>query len=289
MKLLLILLSSMSIFPACQHTERNTTFQKSLPAKTLLNVSYGTDSMQRMDVYLPANRSADSTNVLVLIHGGGWVYGDKSEFVNAIPVLQKKLPHYAIVNANYRLANQVTNHFPTQESDIQTALQRIVNASVEYGLSKNIVLLGASAGAHLALLQAYKYNTPVVPKAVISFFGPTDMTAMYNGQSNAYYKMGMQVLIGGTPVTKPDVFQQASPIYFAGKQNVPTLLLHGGRDGLVPVSQSKVLKEKLEAAHVQVELVVYPTEGHGWQGANLTDSYEHVVAFLEKQVNFSVK
>ena len=61
----------MSLFTACQQTEQNTTSQKAAPAKTFLNVSYGTDTMQRMDVYLPANRSVDRTNVLVLIHGGG--------------------------------------------------------------------------------------------------------------------------------------------------------------------------------------------------------------------------
>ena len=277
----------MSILTACRHAEPAKLFQNPIPAKIILNVPYGADTMQRMDIYLPANRSADSTNIIVLIHGGGWAGGDKSEFAAAIPILQQTLPHYAIININYRLANQLTNHFPTQEADIQTALQTIVSAAAGYDLSKNVVLLGASAGAHLALLQAYKYNTPVVPKAVISFFGPADIAALYNGQSNAYYKMGLQLLIGGTPTTKPDVFSQASPIYFAGNQKVPTLLLHGGRDGLVPVSQSKALKEKLDAAGVPAELIIYPTEGHGWHGASLTDSYKHIVQFLNKYVGGS--
>lgn len=272
----------MSIFTACQGTDHHIAIEKSLPAKTFLNVSYGNDTMQRMDLYLPANRAAGSTKVMVLIHGGGWAGGDKSEFAAAIPILQQKLPQYAIVNMNYRLANQVTNHFPTQEDDVQAALNTLTDASDAYQVSKDVVLLGASAGAQLALLQAYKYSTPVVPKAVISFFGPTDMADIYNRQSNTYYKMGLQLLIGGTPASKPDVFTQASPIYFAGKQNVPTLLLHGGKDALVPVSQSKALKEKLEKAGVPVELVIYPAEGHGWYGANLTNSYERIEAFLKK-------
>lgn len=279
------LLLSMSLFTACQQAEHNTTVQKPVPAKTLLNISYGNDTMQRMDVYLPADRSEDSTNIIVLIHGGGWAGGDKSEFAAAVPVLQKKLPQYAIINVNYRLANQATNFFPTQEQDIQSALHHVIARSAEYGISKNVVLLGASAGAHLALLQAYKYSTPVVPKAVISFFGPADMEAMYNGQSNAYYKMGLQLLVGGTPAAKPEVYKQASPIYFAGKQHVPTLLLHGGRDSLVPAAQSQSLQEKLERAGVPVELVIYPTEGHGWYGANLTNSYERIVQFINKYVD----
>jgi acetyl esterase/lipase len=279
----------MSFFTACQHTVPDTITQQSLPAKALLNVSYGADTMQRMDLYLPANRSADSTNLIVLIHGGGWASGDKSEFAMAIPILQQKMPGYAIASINYRLANKTANYFPTQEQDVQAALNTLVGKSAEYQISKNIVLLGASAGAHLALLQAYKYTTPVVPKAVISFFGPTDMAAMYNSQNNTYYKMGLQLLIGGTPTTKPEVFKQASPIYFAGKQNVPTLLLHGGSDGLVPVAQSKALKEKLDSAGIPVELVVYPNERHGWYGANLTNSYDRIEHFIDRYVDDKVE
>lgn len=282
MKMLIALLLSMSIFTTCQRSDNNAPAQAPVPEKTLLNVSYGQDSMQRMDLYLPANRSTDSTKVLVLIHGGGWASGDKSEFAAAIPVLQEKLPQFAIANINYRLANQVANHFPTQENDIQTALQTLVAKAAEYQVSKDVVLLGASAGAHLALLQAYKYTTPVIPKAVISFFGPADLADIYNRQTNSYYKMGLQLLIGGTPASKPDVFTNASPITFAGNQNIPTLLLHGGRDQLVPVAQSKALKEKLEKAGVPVELVTYPTEGHGWYGANLTNSYDRIETFLNK-------
>ena len=289
MKTLLALVISMSTFTACQRTEISGAARSFLPAKTLSNLAYGTDSLQRMDVYLPANRSVDSTKVLVLIHGGGWAGGDKSEFAAAIPILQQKLPHYAIVNINYRLANQVTNHFPTQEQDLQAALQNLTAKAAEYQVSKDVVLLGASAGAHLALLQAYKYDTPIVPKAVISFFGPADMADLYNRQTNSYYKMALQVLVGGIPATNPEVFAQASPINFAGKQHIPTLLLHGGRDPLVPLSQSKALQAKLEKAQVPVELVVYPTEGHGWYGENLTDSYGHIETFLNKYVNNASK
>ena len=259
--------------------EENAVIQQDMK-----NIAYGSDTAQKMDIYLPANRTTDSTKLLVLIHGGGWAGGDKAEFAAAIPALQQKLPQYAIFNINYRLANQVTNHFPTQETDVQAALQHILSRTGEYGISKDVVLLGTSAGAHLALLQAYKYTSPVVPKAVISFFGPTDMADLYNRTANSYYQMGLQLLIGGTPAAKPNVFVQASPIHFVSKQSPPTLLLHGGRDGLVPVSQSKNLKEKLDKTGVPSDLVIYPNEGHGWQGANLADSYIRIESFLNNFV-----
>lgn len=284
MKMLLSLLFTMSIFTACQRTENSAAEQKPLPAETLLNISYGKDSAQKMDIYLPANRTDSNTKVLVLIHGGGWASGDKSEFATAIPILKEKLPHYAIVNLNYRLANQTANHFPTQENDIKQAMQYILDKTATYHISSDLVLLGTSAGAHLALLQAYKHTDQLKPKAVISFFGPTDMVDMYNRQYNSYYQFALQLLVGGTPATKPHVFRQASPIYFVNRQSAPTLLLHGGKDGLVPPSQSKNLKEKLDKAGVPAELVIYPNEGHGWYGANQANSFDRIVAFLKKHV-----
>src|SRR3990170_3852631 len=95
----------MSLFNACSARSISSA-DTLLPPKKLTNVAYGADSMQRMDIHLPANRSTNSTKVLVLIHGGGWASGDKSEFSTAITFLQKKLPDYAIFNINYRLASQ---------------------------------------------------------------------------------------------------------------------------------------------------------------------------------------
>src|SRR5688500_6627118 len=128
MKMLLALSLIMSNFTACVQAENRLPLQNTaLPATTTLNIAYGKDSLQKLDVYLPANRSMDSTKVIVLIHGGGWAGGDKAEFAGAIPILQQKLPQYAILNINYRLASQLTNHFPTQENDVKAALEFIVD------------------------------------------------------------------------------------------------------------------------------------------------------------------
>ena len=285
MKSLFTLLLSMTLFTACSKKPNNAanTSSEQTVAENKLNIAYGKDTSQRMDIYLPANRGSD-TKVIVLIHGGGWASGDKNEFADAIPSLQQHLSGYAIVNMNYRLATQASNHFPTQENDVKDAIRFILNKADEYKISKDLVLLGTSAGAHLALLQAYKHTDIIQPKAVISFFGPSDMALMYNSQSNSYYQFALGLLVGGTPATKPAVFQQSSPIHFVSALSAPTLLLHGGKDGLVPVSQSKELKNKLEKAGVPVELIVYPNEGHGWWGTTQQDSFKKIAAFLQKHL-----
>ncbi|MBD0279033.1 MAG: alpha/beta hydrolase [Flavisolibacter sp.] len=283
MKIYLIISLFMSIFTSCDKSGK-TEERKSLTAKTLLNVSYGPDTAQRMDIYLPANRTTENTKVIVLIHGGAWAEGDKNDFASYISLIKERLPDYAIVNMNYRLASQLVNHFPTQENDVKAVITTLYDKRKEYAISDKIVLLGASAGGHLALLHAYKYNTPVKAKAVISFFGPTDLAAMYNVQSSPFYQYALQLLIGGTPASNKGAYDQASPIFFASGQSCPTLLLHGGSDGLVSPEQSKTLKNKLEQAGVPVELVLYPKVGHGWYGANLVNSFDKIAAFLKAHV-----
>jgi len=274
----------MSVLLTVGSCQRNISADKKLiPSEIFFDVAYGTDSMQKMDVYLPAKRNA-STKVLFLIHGGAWRSGDKADFSVAIEAFKKYLPHYAIVNINYRLAKQTGNYFPTQENDVQSAVKFIHKKSNVYSISTDFVIMGASAGAHLAMLHAYKYKDPVQVKAVVSFFGPADLDAMYRTQANAYYKSLFALLVGGTPSANSAAYTRSSPINYVDSKSPPTLLLHGARDIMVDISQSKTLKAKLELNRVPNELIIYPNEGHGWRGTELDNSFRKVARFLEEHV-----
>ena len=108
------------------------------------------------------------------------------------------MPDYAIFNINYRLVNG-SNLFPTQEHDVKTAIDFIVTNSTEYHVNKNkLVLLGVSAGGHLALLQGYKCNNPKVA-AIIDFFGPTDLLTMFQKPWNPYVPFVLQMITGKRP------------------------------------------------------------------------------------------
>lgn len=284
MKTLFHLLFSMSLFTSCHKGAGSAQALTDYTiTETKLNVSYGNDSMQRMDIYLPAGRSGNSTKSIVLIHGGGWNAGSKNDFATYIDTLKKRLPDFAIFNIDYRLATTKTI-FPTQENDVKSAIEFIAANAEEYGVNKNeMALLGTSAGAHLALLQAYKYDDIKI-KAVIDFFGPTDLTAMYNKPWHSMIPYLLQMLTGTTPSINPKIYQQSSPVYFVNAQTAPTLILQGGHDQIVNPSQSRLLKEKLEKSGVAHEMVVYPGERHGWQGANLKDSFDRIERFLKKQM-----
>ncbi len=252
--------------------------------ETILNVSYGSSSLQNMDIYLPADRSTSSTRVIVMIHGGSWESGDKTELTEFVDTLKRRLPDYAIVNINYRLSVNGNNVFPTQENDTKAALQFIVDNAAKYLISKKVVLLGVSAGGQLALLQGYKYNSLVVPKAIISFYGPTDLTAMYNDPGDALIPPALAEIVGKTPLQDPSIYINSSPVNFVSSSSPPTIFFQGGMDLLVKASQAVSLQSKLQAAGVVNQYVLYPNEGHGWLGLNLFDSFNKIQAFLSANV-----
>ena len=268
---------------SCKKTDTSGT--STIAAKTMLNVSYGSDPLQTMDVYLPANRSSATTRVIVMIHGGAWNAGDKGDMTPFVDSFNRRLPDYAVININYRLALNAATLFPTQELDVKAAMQYLFNHTSEYLISQKIVLLGASAGAHLALLQGNKYSAPFRPKAIVSLFGPTDMADMYNNPANPLVPAGIIQVIGKTPTQDPLLYTNSSPVNFVTNASPPTILLHGGADPLVRYQQSVTMKNLLVNAGVINQYVFYPTEGHGWTGANLVDSFNKIQAFLTANVN----
>ncbi len=273
------------LFISC-HKPNSGLSNEELPQKDMMNVSYGSNAAQIMDTYLPAGRDTVNTKVLFFIHGGSWSAGDKSDFDSAITSIRKGLTDYAIFNINYRLAANGLNRFRAQMEDIQSAINYIESNAGNYKINTSkAVLVGASAGAHLALLQAYKNNGNGKIKAVIDLFGPTDLTTLYNNHPVPAASQPVLVnFLGATPATNAALYQQASPINFVNVQTVPTLIFHGDADFIVPISQSTTLKTKLEAAGVKVSMTTYPAEGHGWYGASLADTIQKTVAFIKQNV-----
>lgn len=171
--------------------------------------------------------------------------------------------------------------FPTQESDIKAAINFITANADLYKINPaNLVLLGVSAGAHLALLQAYKNTSPKIA-AAIDFFGPTDLTMMYNKPWNPMIPGLLEALTGGNPKTNPSAYHNSSAISFITASTSPTLIFHGRQDYIVSISQSQLLHQKLKQAGVINKLVVYDNAGHGWYGATLSDSFDKIEEFLQ--------
>ena len=256
-----------------------------LPEQNYMNVSYGTDPAQVMDIYLPKGRNADSTWLFIMVHGGAWSTGDKSDFTPYISDIQQRF-HCAVANINYRLATPVMNHFPVQEEDMKAVLEFLVSKRESYQISSKLILLGASSGGHQVTLQAYKNAQPQI-SAVIDFFAPVDMVALYNSYPpGSSSRLAIQVLVGGTPSANPSRFSSSSPINYVSVSSPPTIILHGGMDQVVNVSQSTALKNKLDSLGVANDLVIYPLEGHNvWPTSIMNDAFNKIEAFVKANVH----
>lgn len=270
---------------SCKKDDDNSAGQQ----VTYTDVSYGSHAQQKMDIYLPATRSTENTKVAVLVHGGAWTSGDKADFNDAVAALKTQLPDYAIANINYRLATlSGSNLWPAQNEDVASALNFLISESSKYQYNAGkIALIGASAGAHLAMLQAYGGSTTIKSnvKAVVDLFGPTNMVKLYDSYANdPISQAGLRLWLNGTPTTNFTAYVNASPIQFLTAQAPPTIIFHGTADLTVPIGQSDSLNNALTSRGIVHEYYKYTGEGHGWTGPNLLDTYSKAVAFIKKNV-----
>lgn len=279
----IIILFSTAI--SCNKTSLSYETQR-LKSEIKQNVQYGADGKQAMDIYLPEKRSKKATKVLFLIHGGSWISGDKDDFSWQIDAIKEKLKGWAIVNVNYRLAILDKNPFPTQENDVKAAATYVYERRQELELSTDWVFVGLSAGAQLAMLQGFKYNTPVKPKAVVNYFGPCDLEALYNYSQNDFIAtMTYSYLLNGSPARSPKLYKESSPINFINPETPPTLTLYGSEDTAVSRTQHTMLHNKLNAAGVPNKVIEYENETHEFTQAAFIKSCEDVAAFLGEHIN----
>ncbi len=241
--------------------------QPAVEAK-LLNISYGSHERNVMDVYLPKDRTA-ATPFVVLIHGGGWTEGKKDDLRPFQEILLDS--NIASVSISYRYVNSST-HFTELMEDVKKAIDYCIAKSDEWKIrDKKIIVAGASAGAHMALLYGYKYDTDNRLSAIISLAGPTDFAipdfhnyAALIGLSQNINHMAGATYNFGQPIDAK--FIAASPITHV--INKPTLLVHGELDLVVPYDQAVRLKGKLQSLSYTHKMIAIPGAGHDLGLAN---------------------
>lgn len=173
------------LFAGCEKKDV-PAYQIEASAKTLLDVAYGTDAKQKIDVYLPANRTSN-TGIIILVHGGSFIGGDKAEM--SVQAKYLTTVGYAVINVNYRLVNgselltqanpsriESTVKVKDQVTDMSAIVDFVIANANEWVVNENrIVMIGHSAGGSLALLYSYdKRNTKKV-KAVSNLAGALDL------------------------------------------------------------------------------------------------------------------
>ncbi|MBL7747860.1 MAG: alpha/beta hydrolase [Chitinophagaceae bacterium] len=237
----------------------------SLTDTTIKNISYGVNASQKLDLGLPAGRT-NATQLVVIIHGGGWATGDKNELTWLLNGLKQR--GFAVANINYRLTLNTPDNYKMQIDDVDSAVHYVLRQSTVHTFNgQKLYIAGHSAGGHLALAYAYTRNTGGKIKAAGSLAGPTDLFAMSYYNFNIYNLilepyLGMPLFPASATATQR--YKDCSPQYQATASSAPTIFFHGDLDPVVYIDQSTGMFAKLGTLGVDRKMITYPFTFHDW-------------------------
>jgi len=267
------------------------------PKGTILhgNVPYNNDSLPKhlLDIYLPANEKG-KVPLVILVHGGGWLGNDKYADIGYMRKTAAEIVSsgFALASIDYRFSTQAI--FPAQIQDCNAAVSFLYDNADKYGLDKNrIAVIGFSAGGHLASLMGLSKNNNVEKffmhgtsksfnfKAVVDFYGPAELI-LFPGSNDP--KSPESILIGATPLSRPDLAKAASPVTYVDKNDPPFLIIHGEKDDIVSNKHSHLLSSWLNVVGVENELVIVKDAPHFGVMFDADDVKNKVMTFLKAKL-----
>ena len=232
----------------------------------------------KLDVYLPTQTGENNGASVVVVHGGSWSGGVRSDFPEWNRLLAAN--GFTVFDIDYRLVPQP--NYLTATGDVKCVVGWVQAHAEEFNISPDrIALLGRSAGAHLALLAAYSAGderlSSTCPngndekiRAVVSIYAPVELLWAYDNPANPRVINGPQTLanfLGGNPHSSDEIrdrFILASPTSHITAESPPTLALHGGHDQLVRAENLTFLDQKLSDAKVEHQSLFIPYAQHGY-------------------------
>jgi len=290
--------SALPVMPAGQGGPGGgMTAIKATPA--FKDVAYAKASAtQTLDVYLP--EGTGPFPVIINIHGGGFMMGDKSN-----PALTDELlaAGYAVASINYRLSGEAL--FPAAVQDAKTAVRFLRAHAADYKLNPDkFAAYGGSAGGNLAAMLGTTCGVTELEgaelgnadqsscvQAVVDWFGPTDFLQMdkqFTGTScpvnHDAADSPESKYVGAAIQTVPDKAKAANPITYVSADDAPFLIQHGTADCNVPPQQGKLLADALSPV-IGADKVTYTLidgAGHGGSQFSAADNLKVVLDFLAK-------
>lgn len=261
----------------------------------------GTTQMVNYDLYYPKNYSATSNPVVILIHGGGWFAGSRND--NPFPSLAVALADngFFVYNMDYTLntppqpistdlanPNDVASTpFNAGLNDIAIAVTDFVNSITQnnstYHLNLNKVsILGASAGAYIALYQSMRNDNPVTFNCVADLFGPTDLDAVI---ANTNTIPVSAQFVRHTFGSNSSILASFSPATITNNfKGNKLFILHATNDNLVPVSQSYELYNNLQNSKPGVKITTdyrSSNSNPGWGQLQTFSNISHAILPLD--------
>jgi acetyl esterase/lipase len=255
----------------------------------------GSDRKLLCDIWQPPEGVAHSGLAFVYLHGSAWWVLDK-DFQTRPFFRQLAAQGHVIMDVAYRLCPEVDIY--GMAGDVKRAVAWMKANAASYQINpERVVLAGASAGGHLALLAAYTPDHPLLTppdvqrsdlsvRAVVSYYGPTDLRACYQrtGQArlvglpkveiglpgaaemkkNITEAGRLDTLLGGHPDEVPAVYELASPVTHVNASCPPTLLIQGETDVITPAAATRDLHHRLVECGVPAVNIIYPLTNHAF-------------------------
>ena len=268
-----------------------------------LNLAYANQSpSQQLDIYLP-NEGDGPFPVIVSIHGGAFMMGDKADG-QLKPMLAGLKRGYAVVSINYRMSGEAI--FPALVLDVKAAIRWIKANATQFHLKKDaIAVWGGSAGGYLCAMEGLTGGKPIFEdlnmgnaqensqvQAVVDWFGPINFLTMDpqlqesgNGTPDHNASNSPESKIMGQTITEiPDAVQKANPETYITPDAPPFLIMHGTRDQLVPTQQSEHFAAALKPVLGENKVTLHLLEGakHGGPEFETAENLARVFAFLDQ-------
>ncbi len=227
-----------------------------------------------LDVYSPPAKAQQGRSpVMVVVHGGGFVGGDRR--IGAANMRHYARRGWTVVSIDYRLARPGRPTWNLAVNDVRCAMSWIArNADTLNVDVERLAISGASAGGHLAMAAAYSIGAGAsdtacgarVPRPVAVWVRAPLIDPRHSwdndGELQSLQRMYMTMYLGGSPTQYPERYAAMNIGRYADRRNPPTLIMVGRDDPLLPIADVEAFTARSRAAGSDVRLVVFPYSGH---------------------------
>ncbi len=233
-------------------------------------LAYGTDSSEYGELRLPTGRGPHP--VAIMIHGGCFkaAYATAKDLGGMAEALRQD--GIATWNVEYRRLGQPGGGWPGTYLDVARAVDHLRALAPQYDLDlKRVIVVGHSAGGHLAMWTAVRHRLPTASplyvadplplRGVIDLAGPIDVSKNIQGYESLCRDSVITTLLGGTPAAVPDHYAHASAVSVL-PLGIPQVIVVGSHEEFVPLPLVRAYEEAATRAGDSIRVILIPGAGH---------------------------
>lgn len=244
----------------------------------------------KMDIIYPEDKTRKYP-CIVWICGGAWMVMDRSAHLAYLSQLARS--GFVVASVEYRTTNEAT--FPIQLMDVKAGIRYLKAHSERYNIDvEHFGVMGESAGGYLTAMAALvddkaydvgaftEYSSKV--QAACPWYPPTDVTAFEYPSPEIAAASPESLLFGKNVALNKEEAMKICPVTFVSKDAPPFMIIHGNQDHTVPFMQGELLHDKLDAAGVDVTMLVLKGADHADVRFFQEEIWQRIIAFFQNKL-----